>query len=365
MPAIKRILLEKGAAKYPATSRVLKNLIGIPAQPVPPEKSHFPGACKTASYDLDKASICLVPFKGHFLKPCPGTKGYICCGYQILHVGTNCPLDCSYCILQTYFNQPYLRLFINLEEHLKAIARRIDDRPDKVFRIGTGEFTDSLALDPIMRWSDILLPFFSKRKNAVLELKTKTDHIQGLLKSKVRERIIVSWSLNSPAVAVKDEKGAAALKKRLKAAKKCQSEGFSLGFHFDPLIYHPDWKDGYLETLELLDRFIDPKGIIWISMGCFRYMPQLKTIIRKRHPGTHILDGEFVPALDGKMRYFKPIRMEMYSFMAEMINRWHRDPGLYLCMESDEVWKKSLGWSPGASLGLSEYLDGRVITFFM
>ena len=83
-----------------------------------------------------------------------------------------------------------------------------------------------------------------------------------------------------------------------------------------------------------------------------------------RHPDTHILDGEFVPGLDGKMRYFKPIRVNMYAFMGEMLEKWHQDLGVYLCMESHEVWRKSLGRSPKNSEGLSRFLDQRVAKFF-
>ncbi len=314
--------------------------------------------------NLDKETLRLIPFQGQFLKPCPGTKAYICCGYQILQVGTNCPLDCSYCILQAYFNQPSLRIFVNLEDELEPIGRLVDSHPEKIFRIGTGEFTDSLALDPLLGWSDILLPFVSKRKNVILELKTKTDQIEGLLSSKYRDRIIVSWSLNSPHIASREDHKAPGIKKRLQAARRCQAEGFILGFHFDPLIQHPGWKEGYTRTLEIMDEYIDPKGIIWTSLGCLRYMPPLKSIIRKRHPGTRILDGEFVPGLDGKMRYFKPIRIDMYGFMREMLGKWHQDLGLYLCMESHEIWQKGLGWSPRDTEGLSRYLDKRVGELF-
>jgi len=253
---------------------------------------------------------------------------------------------------------------VNLEERLERIGQIIDSHPEKIFRIGTGEFTDSLSHDHIVGWTDILLPFFSGRKNAVLELKTKTDRIEGLLSSQHRDRIIVSWSLNSPHISSREEKGAPSLEKRLRAAKRCQEEGYTLGFHFDPLIEHPNWREGYARTLEMMDSFINPKGIIWVSLGCLRYIPVLKTIIRKRHPDTHILDGEFIPGLDGKMRYFKPIRIDIYSFMTEMLEKWHQNLGIYLCMESDEVWFKGLGWSPKDSEGLCQFLDGRVREVF-
>jgi len=253
---------------------------------------------------------------------------------------------------------------VNLEDELSHIGQIIDSNPERIFRIGTGEFTDSLALDAVTGWSSILSHFMLQRKNAILEFKTKSDHIEKLCSSSTRDRVIVSWSLNSSEVALKEEHGAPSIKKRLEAARRCQSEGYILGFHFDPLIHYPNWKEGYLRTIEMLDHYIDPKGIIWLSLGCLRYMPGLKRIIRKRHPYTHILDGEFIRGLDGKKRYFKPIRMEMYAWTMEIIEGWSSDLGLYLCMESDEVWKKSMRWSPGDSDGLSRYLDNRVRRFF-
>ncbi len=322
------------------------------------------GAKENASFYMGKDVLHFLSHKGEFLKPCPGTREYICCGYQILNVGTNCPLNCSYCILQYYFNNPHLRVHTNLKEELPRLLETIDSQPDTIFRVGTGEFTDSLALDPVARWTELLVPAFSKRKNAVLELKTKTTQINGLLALRERDRIIVSWSLNSPYICAREEHGAASIEKRLEAARKCQEEGFKIGFHFDPLVYHDGWKEQYARTLDLMAHYVDPNTIIWISFGSFRFMPGFKTVLRKRHPGTCILNGEFIMGLDGKMRYFKPMRIEMYAFMKEQLAKWHPDLGLYLCMESDEIWKKSMGWSPRENSGLRRYLDERVRRIF-
>lgn len=356
---IKRILIEKEAEGLGFASRVLDRLKDVPRLDSSPGKG-----ASAAKTDLQKETLRLVCHKGEFLKPCPGTKEYICCGYRILNVATNCPLDCSYCILQTYFNQPGLRVFANLEQRIGEVLGRIDAEPEKIFRVGTGEFTDSLALDPVAGWSDLLIPLFSRRKNAILELKTKTDRIDAVLSSKHRDRIVLSWSLNSPYIVSREEHRAPSLAKRLEAARRCQREGYVLGFHFDPLVAHPGWKEGYARTLDLLDRYVDPKRVIWVSMGSFRFMPGLKPIIRRRHPETCILNGEFVVGLDGKMRYFKPVRTEMYAHMKEGLQAWRDDLGVYLCMESDDVWEKSMGWSPGDSAGLRRYLDNRVLRLF-
>ena len=358
---IKKAILEKDAEKYPFAQRSVEQLQrsclvrvneGLPLQ---------------EGYDEfapEKETLRLLSFPGRLLKPCPGTREYLCCGYQILNIGTNCPLDCSYCILQAYFNQPCLRVFVNLEQQLEAIGRALHFSCGKILRIGTGEFTDSLALDPIVKWTQVLPSFVAEHGNVVLEFKTKTVSIGGLLSSTYRDRIVVSWSLNSPTIAASEEHGAPSIRKRLEAARTCQREGYTLGFHFDPLIEHPSWKENYARTMDLLNHFVEPSKVLWISLGCLRYMPSLKRVIRRRFPETHILDGEFVPGLDGKMRYIKPLRIEIYSFMKENLAQWGMESGVYLCMESSDVWQKALGWSPENSEGLSAYLDRRAVSAF-
>lgn len=358
---IKNILIDAALGDTDFQKRALHNI-----------RRAFPSAIiSTTQKDADvgqdrfsKHFLHLVAYKGQFLKPCPGTTEHICCGYQILNVGTGCPINCSYCILQSYFNQPGLRVFANIEDGLKEVLKRIDSEPNRIFRVGTGEFTDSLALDPIVGWAKLLIPHFSSRKNVILELKTKTDHIQGALNCHSRDRIVISWSLNSPVIVSREEHGAASLRRRLKAARSCQAEGFAIGFHFDPLIYYPGWREDYLRTLELMDKLLEPKGIIWISLGSFRFMPQLKYIIWRRHPRSIVTKGEFIPGRDGKMRYFKPIRVELYSFMREQLEQWSQDLGLYLCMESPDIWETSMGWNPGNTESLSAYLDDRVRRIF-
>ena len=71
------------------------------------------------------------------------------------------------------------------------------------------------------------------------------------------------------------------------------------------------------------------------------------------------MDEEFILAADGKMRYLRPIRVEMYTHMLETIRRFDPDPPVYFCMESPRVWKEVFGFDPGPE-GLIERLDMRV-----
>jgi spore photoproduct lyase len=355
---IRRLLLEREAKGDSIAQRIQTRLPAVPMESVSPDDL----ALTDDVDELDKQSLRMVHYGGEFLKPCPGTRRYICCGYQILHVGINCPMDCSYCFLQSYLNQPSLRIFSNLEENLDEIGNAIDSRPDRIFRIGTGEFTDSLALDYLTGWTDLLLPFTSSKKNCIFELKTKTTCIENLVRKRdVGQRIVAAWSLNTPRVIAREERNTATLERRILAAQRCQRAGFAVAFHFDPLIHYPGWQEEYEEVIQLMERHIDPESIIWISIGSFRYMPALKRVIRRRFPETHVFNGEFVSGLDGKLRYFKPIRVEMYARVFERLRQWHHDLGIYLCMESGDVWGQSLGWSPKTSANLSRYLDKRVM----
>ncbi|MEW5910643.1 MAG: DNA photolyase, partial [Thermodesulfobacteriota bacterium] len=73
-----------------------------------------------------KKTLILLSNRGSFVKKCPGTREYQCCGYTILHIGTFCIMDCSYCILQSYFHPPVLQFFVNHEDMKKELAKRFE-----------------------------------------------------------------------------------------------------------------------------------------------------------------------------------------------------------------------------------------------
>ncbi|MBW2342645.1 MAG: radical SAM protein, partial [Deltaproteobacteria bacterium] len=91
---IKKVIIEKGASGEAFTDQILRRLPEVPVQMIEETESK----ARNDETDMGKETLHLLPYKGEFLKPCPGTREYICCGYQILNVATNCPLDCSYCI---------------------------------------------------------------------------------------------------------------------------------------------------------------------------------------------------------------------------------------------------------------------------
>ena len=301
--------------------------------------------------------ILVTPHRGRFLKPCPGTPGYNCCGLHIFHFGLGCTLGCRYCILTAYLETEALVLFGNMEEGLAEFAACLD-RVDRPLRFCTGEFTDSLLLDRHTGMAERLVTMAAGRE-VTLELKTKTDHVDHLLRLDHRGRTVISFSVNAPEIAAAEEGRAATLKRRLAAAARAAEAGYPVGLHFDPLIFHPGWEEGYARTIDLIGRTLAPARVAWVSLGCFRYLPGLKGIMLERHPGVRLFDGEFIQGGDGKRRYPRPLRTGIYKVLVQGLGRvLPPETVIYLCMESPRVWRDVFGHDPGAS-GLTALLDRR------
>lgn len=302
-----------------------------------------------------KSILFLTNNKGAFIRPCPGTRDYTCCGYLILHVGTFCVMDCSYCILQSYFHPPLLQFFVNHQDALNALDEAF--KKNQIQRIGTGEFTDSMIWEEWTGLSRILVPRFAAQRQSVLELKTKTTAIDQLRDLNHQRKTIMAWSVNTERMIRSEERRTATLTERLQAAARCESWGYPLAFHFDPMVIYDGSVQEYQAVIELIFSHVSAENIVWISLGTFRFMPDLKPVIQKRFSGSGIVYGEFITGLDGKMRYFKPLRIDFYRKIVAFINKKAPDVLVYFCMEDQEVWEKTIGFTPEERGGLPALLD--------
>lgn len=86
--------------------------------------------------------------------------------------------------------------------------------------------------------------------------------------------------------------------------------------------------EDYRSVLSKLFSHVSPENIAYISIGTFRFIPSLKSIIEKRFFESKTIYGEFIPGLDNKMRYFKPLRIDLYRKMVAWIrfNTVHKGP---------------------------------------
>lgn len=303
-----------------------------------------------------KKNIIFKIKKGRFLEPCPGTPRYICCGYYVLSPVENCPFECTYCILQAYFKDRNIIVYANVQDMISELNKI---KGKNIIRIGTGEFSDSLFLPATQFYLENLLTFFSENEDIYLELKTKSDIIPDIAKNYKKRNLIFSFSLNSPTITEKEEGKTASIEERIDMAKELSKEGFFLSFHFDPIIEYEGWERDYEKTIDYLFKEINERQIVWISMGVLRFIPSLKDIAEKSYPHTKIFKHEFIFGLDGKKRYFRKKRVEIYKKMLSMIRNRAKDVFLYLCMENEDVWMDVFGIKM-TSKNLKRLMDERL-----
>ncbi len=313
-------------------------------------------------FSLGKRVLMLKRHKGSWLKSCPGTSGHVCCNLFIVNPGEGCPLDCTYCYLQSYLkNNPTLKLYTNTCDLFDELAQKFTSEPGRLFRVGTGELIDSLVWDDLTDSTLDFVPFFARFSNAVLELKSKDDYVDNLisLKNEHKGQVVVSWSVNAQSINQKDEANTATLGERIEAAGKVIEAGYRVGFHFDPIVHFDGWEEEYHDTIQRIFSQIPRERVAWVSISSLRYKTELQDMMKSRFPESTLPYGEQFLARDAKLRYIQPIRFRMLRFMWDELKKISDQMPVYMCMESAAAWKGLTGGTPTAGEELREVFARR------
>jgi len=302
---------------------------------------------KNLPLEKSKEVLALKVFPGSFARECPGTSSpYLCCRYEILSPAVNCTIGCTYCILQCYLNEPVNIIYVNIEKIIDDALERYAKFPERLIRVGTGELSDSLVFEPWCEIGEMLVKKFAEKENIIFELKSKTTGIEPFLKIPAPSNIVMSWSMNPDEIFKSEEGIAASPAERIAAAKKAINHGYKVGFHFDPII---DWKNGKKLYGEVINKILDEipsENIAWISLGCLRYPSEMLSFAREHQRQSKIFSSEIIRGKDGKWRYPRPRRKELYRWVAEPILKRAPEVFTYMCMEMPDVWESVLGWAP-------------------
>jgi spore photoproduct lyase len=192
-----------------------------------------------------------------------------------------------------------------------------------------------------------------------VEFKTKWADSKPLRVIEDPSKVVIGFSMNTPRMIEQLESGTSPLEMRLRTARECVQMGFHVAFHFDPMVWYPEWNKEYVEVAErIFDAIEDPEHIAWWSMGGFRTMPALKQHLRSAGRHLPLFSGEMISGEDNKLRYYRDTRVDFYASMREAVERHHRATTLYLCMEIPEVWEQA-GMLERIPDGLAAYLDRR------
>jgi len=278
--------------------------------------------------------------EGFGLGLCPvASEKTRCCNLLTLDAVESCGFDCSYCSIQSFYNQNT----ITFDSSFKDKLLNLELNPNKTYHIGTGQASDSLMFGNREGILDALFAFARKYPNVILEFKTKSDNIKYLLENDVPKNIFCTWSLNTPTIIENEEHLTASLDKRIRAARKLADKGVKVGFHFHPIVEYVGYLDEYKKIYEKLIKQFDPSEVALISFGTLTFIKPVIKQLREREFHSKITQ---IPHEDasGKTSYPEATKIEMFKHAYESFKPWHSKVFFYLCMEPHELWSKTFGY---------------------
>jgi spore photoproduct lyase len=327
-----RLYIEKGVEDFELTKKILSRLGPIDTVYVEDYKKIGFDKNFTDRANEDKNSLALGQKKGEVLK----SIGRMDDGQYYLFHEMDCKYDCEYCYLQYYFQTKVPVIFVNRSEVLDRMKEAMKLHSTTYFHVG--EIADSLAFDNLTDFSLDLAYLAKNNENCTIEFRTKSTNIENLLSiENPTPNIIPSWTMSPQIVSETLEHKTPKFSERLEAGKACQENGYTVGVRIDPIIIYEDWENGYSEMINQIMTTLDPKCIDYITLGSIKIHKILVDVIRMRFPKSPLLLGEIFPGEDGKYRYMKFQRVDVYKQILSWIRDYDSDIEVELSLESEDI----------------------------
>ncbi len=278
--------------------------------------------------------------KGFGLGLCPvASEKTRCCNLLTLDAVESCGFDCSYCSIQSFYNQNTITFDSGFKD--KLLNLQLDK--NKTYHIGTGQSSDSLMWGNREGILDALFRFAKENPNVILEFKTKSDKINYFLENDVPRNIICTYSLNTQTIIDNEEHLTASLNKRVAAARKLADKGVKVGFHFHPIVEYENYLPQYKEVYDKLINEFHTDEVALISFGTLTFIKPVIKQLRNREFRTKITQ---IPHADasGKTSYPDATKIEMFKHAYQSFKPWHKKVFFYLCMEEHQMWEKTFGY---------------------
>lgn len=326
------LYIEEKVLDHPFTKRILSKLSDVPQEIVEDYKQIGLNKDFRDRANEDKNCLALAEKKGEVLKNVGRMEEN---QYYLFHE-IDCKYDCEYCYLQYYFNTKVPVIFVNRDEVLFQIEDILKNTDSPYFHVG--EVCDSLAFDELTEFSKDIGMLFSKYPNGTVEFRTKSTNVENLITlDDVPSNVIPSWTFSPEYICETLEHKTPKLNDRLSAAKRCQDAGYTVGVRLDPLFRYENWEEDYKAMVISLLETLDPEKIDYITLGSIKLHKNLLDAVRTRFPESPVILGEIVPSVDGKYRYIKFDRVDMYKKMVSWIREIYKNIRIELSLESEDI----------------------------
>jgi len=307
---------------------------------------------KEVKYDVRKYSFNEIEKEGIGLGSCPvASEGTRCCNLLTLDAVESCGFDCSYCSIQSFYNQNK----VGIDKNFKRKLEKLELDPNETYHIGTGQSSDSLMWGNRDGILDSLFEFAKKNPNVMLEFKTKSNNIQYFLDNDVPSNIICTWSLNTQTIIDNEEHLTASLDERIGAARSLSDKGVLVGFHFHPIVQYKNYLEEYQEVYQRLQKDFTPEEVVLVSMGTLTFIKPVIKQLRQREMKTKILQMPF-ETINGKQSYSIETKKEMFTHCYDNFSSWHGKVYFYMCMEAHSLWKDVFGYEYSSNNQMEEMM---------
>ena len=231
----------------------------------------------------------------------------------------NCPFHCAYCYLQGMYPSSNLVMFLNLEDYFSDCKKWIAEKGSLYLCISYD--TDLLAMEGVYPYVEEFARFLNQENALRIEVRTKAGG-EGLwrkmqklpLSSDARKRMIFAFTLSPEEIIEEAEEGTARLSSRIFAIQKALEEGYLVRLCFDPMIYHPRWKELYGDLLQEVFEKIPMEQIHDCSVGSFRISESYLKAMGKALPSSPHTQFPYENT-GGYYHYPKELMEEMEGFL--------------------------------------------------
>ncbi len=296
--------------------------------------------------------------EGAILGRCPvAGERTRCCNLQTLDAVQQCGFACSYCSIQSFYDEGRVYFLKNLREKLQSL----DLDPEQVYHIGTGQSSDSLMWGNREGLLDTLCECAEENPNVVLELKTKSSNVKYLLEHTIPANVVTTWSLNTPEIIRNEEHLTASLEDRLQAAEAVASKGALVGFHFHPIVHHRGWREEYGKIYAELQKKFSSENVVMVSIGTLTFIKPVIRHLRSQPIKSKILQMPLEDAA-GKFSYPFETKLELFQHAYRSFSEeWRRNVFFYMCMEDERLWDPVFG----RSYASNEEFEADMKSFYM
>lgn len=249
-----RIYYEPAILKYPQGREILERYSDVPREEIE-NHNRIPELRRRPDKDFPRMKRYLILGVRKSLKLMPNCNS---ADYIVPFTSSGCSAMCLYCYLVcTYFKGAYLRLFVNRDDMIRAVRKKVEESPHPlVFEIGSNsDLVMENMVSGNLRW---VIEQFS-RLDTTATFATKFHQVEDILHIEHKGNMRIRLSVNPEMIIRRVELGTSPLSKRIEAANALFASGYQVGINIAPIILLDNWETHYRALLETLREGLNPE----------------------------------------------------------------------------------------------------------